>query len=357
MTFPTGVIEIRKCSDEDLKTMHKEGREASKRLRKLGRVMGIVADHHLQQLKHFQAKEQLATWRRTHGYDRDDSWMHDTLPFSPHEFTASLWSDLQELKDAISMAEGDRFSPRAKSFIKEIGQGTVNSMDASGQFTANMTDEEFAILKRLVENRDREAAQVNVTQVSTAQHCIPRPLNLEISSDVHVNMEEKDEGKMNPELTELKSSSAGTGLETPGQQCPPIGGIWETRRTIADGYLLVGMGSNQGGDISSPKERVRTRAVSATTPANSSNTIFRQQGHKPKDEDKGSEENKQFDRGGNGEKPPPLNVAVMVLSFFFLGGDLGHGSLVVFASCSLSLCACLSVQYLLFPSGDHCLAS
>ena len=125
-------------------------------------------------------------------------------------------------------------------------------------------------------------------------------------------MEEKDEGRMNPELTELEPSSAGTGLETPGQQCPPIEGIWETGRTIANGYLLVGMGSNQGVDISSPKERVRTRAGSDTTPANSSNTIFRQQGHKPKYKDKGSNENKRFDPGGKSKKPPPWNAAVMV---------------------------------------------
>ena len=78
---------------------------------------------------------------------------------------------------------------------------------------------------------------------------------------MHVSIEEKNEGRMNPELTELESSSAGTGLETPGQQCPPIEWIWETGRTIADGYLLVGMGSNQGGDISTPKERVGHKPV------------------------------------------------------------------------------------------------
>ena len=81
----------------------------------------------------------------------------------------------------------------------------------------DLPDEELAAIKRYVERRSREAAQVAVTPVSTAQHCILRSLNLEISSHVHVNMEEKDEGRMNPELTELKSSSAGTGLETPGQ--------------------------------------------------------------------------------------------------------------------------------------------
>ena len=177
----------------------------------------------------------------------------------------------------------------------------MNSTNVIGKFTANMTDKEFAILKRLMEKRDREATQVTDTPVSTAQHCIPRSLNPKIPSNVYVSMEEKDEGKMNPELTELEPPSAGTGIETPGQQCPPKKGIWETGRTIADGYLLVGMGSNQGGDISSPKERVGSRAGSATTPADSSNSIFPQQGHKPKDKDKGSKENKRFDPGGKGE--------------------------------------------------------
>ena len=90
MTFPTGVVEIRKCSDEELKTMLEEAREASKHSRKLGKVMGIVADHCLQQLKHFQAREQLATWRRAHGYDRDDIWMHGTRLLLPEKFTKSM---------------------------------------------------------------------------------------------------------------------------------------------------------------------------------------------------------------------------------------------------------------------------
>ena len=113
----------------------------------------------------------------------------------------------------------------------------------------DLPDEELAAIKRYVEKRSREAAQVTVTPVSTVQHCIPRSLNPEIPLDVHVNMEENDEGRMNPELTELEPSSAGTGLETPGQQYPPIEGIWETGRAIADGYLLVGIGSNQGGHL------------------------------------------------------------------------------------------------------------
>ena len=126
---------------------------------------------------------------------------------------------------------------------------------------------------------------------------------------------------MNPYSTELESPSTGTGLETPGQQCLPNG---ETGQTAADGYLLVGMGSNQGGDASPPTERVGTRDGTATTPENSSNTIFLQASRKPEDKDKGSEENKQFDPGGKGEKPPPWNAAVMVL-FSFLGGVWAMG--------------------------------
>ena len=179
--------------------------------------------------------------------------MHGTLPLSPQEFTARLWSDLQELKDAISMSGKAR--PRQK---------TVEFLDG---VKGGLPDEELAAIKRYVERRSREAVQVTVTPAITAQHCIPRSLNPEISSNAYVIMEEMDEGRMNPELTELESSSAGTGLETPGQQCPPNEGIWETGRTIADGYLLVGMGSNQGGDISSPKERVGTQAGTAMTPA------------------------------------------------------------------------------------------
>ena len=49
---------------------------------------------------------------------------------------------------------------------------------------------------------------------------------------------------MDPERGELKSSSAGTGFETPGQQYRPT---WETGRTIADGFLTAGVGSKSGG--------------------------------------------------------------------------------------------------------------
>ena len=157
--------------------MLEESREASKHLRKLGRVMGIIADHRLQQLQHFQAVEQLATWRKTYGYDREDSWMHGTLPLSPQEFTASLWFDLQELNDAISMSGRARPWQKTREFLDGL--------------KGDLPDEELAAIKRYVEKQSREAAQVTVTPVSTAQHCIPHSLNPEIPSDVCMSVWKK----------------------------------------------------------------------------------------------------------------------------------------------------------------------
>ena len=124
------------------------------------------------------------------GFDRvangEDNWFHGSRSLSPtpEEFVASLWSEVNVLRDAVSMPEGDRFSPRAKSFTKETGKGAVNSANVVDKFTATMTDEECAILKRLVEKRSREAAQMTVPPVSTVQHCIPRSPNPEMWPDV-----------------------------------------------------------------------------------------------------------------------------------------------------------------------------
>ena len=161
---------------------------------------------------------------------------------------------------------------------------------------------------------------------------------------------------MNPEPTELELSSAVTGLETPGQQCPPNG---ETGPTTADGCLLVGVGSNSGGNtFSSAEIAVGTRPDSkSTTPSAALNTIFLEASRKPEDKKKGSDENKQFDPGRKGTKPPPWNAAVMVLLLFFLGGTLGHGMPVACASCSSSVCTCLFVVYCSIRSGDHFSAS
>ena len=73
-----------------------EARQASKYSRKLGRVVGVVAAHTIQQMKEFLAYEQLATWRRMNGFDRvadgEDNWFHGprSLPPTPEKFAADL---------------------------------------------------------------------------------------------------------------------------------------------------------------------------------------------------------------------------------------------------------------------------
>ena len=231
--------------------------------------------------------------------------------------------------------------PRQKvgNLINAIEQGKVS-------------DEDFAILNQLVEKRGYEEAQVIVTPVDTVQYFSPCPLNPEMPPDVCFKLG-NNEGRMDPKRGELEPPSAGTGLETPGQQHSPNEGTWEKGRTITDGFSLVGMGSNQGGDIFSPTtERVDTRAVRTTA-----NTTFLQQGHKSTDEEKGSEENKQFDPGGKGEKAPLWNAAV-TLSFFFWGESVGSWE----ARCLyfvFFVCVCRFAPFfkLLLFSGDHFTAS
>ena len=243
----------------------------------------------------------------------------------PHRKNSPRVCEVNALKGAILMLS------QKVSNLNAIEQGKVS-------------DEEFAILKQL----SREAAQVTVTPVDTVQHCSPSPQTPEPSPDVCISLE-NNEGRMDPERGELESPLAGTGFETPGQQCLSNEGTWEKGRTIADGYLLVGMESNQGGDISSPTERVDTRSVRTTA-----NITFLQQDHKPKEKKKGSEENKQFDPGGEGgEQPPPWNAAEIVV-FPFPQGSAGPGVPAVCALCSFPVC---SVLYSFLFSGDHFSAS
>ena len=233
---------------------------------------------------------------------------HRSLPPTPEEYAASLWSEVNALRGAISM-------PRQKvsKLINAIEQG-------------KLSDEEYAILKRFVEKRDHEAAQVTaVRRDDTVQHCIPISQTPEPPSVVYFNLE--NEERM--ELDKLKSSSAGTGLETPGQQCPPYEGIWEQRRTTANGVLTAAGDSNQEGRVPSPTESVDTRADKSTRI--SADTTFLQRGHKTF-----SEQNKQFDPGRSREKAPLWKMAVTLPSF---SGEKLGGFLSVFYLCSVyALC-------------------
>ena len=142
---------------------------------------------------------------------------------------------------------------------------------------------------------------------------------------------------MDTEPDQLESPSAGTGFETPGQQCPPNG---ETRRTTTDGCLPARVGLDFGGNT--------LFLVEITTPPATSNTIFRQAIRKPKS----NEENEQFDPGGKEEEPPPWKAAVLVI-FSFLG-RIWAWVLVV---CAMCFCLCVSTGCVLLLSGDHFPAS
>ena len=207
MTFLTDVMK-KGYTEEQILAVLVESEKDRKRRRMLAIVTDTVDAHRLQKMRDLLAFEKLATWRKLNGFGRVADGEDKTslgLPPTPEDYTASLMSNLQELKDAISM-------PRQKvsNVINEIEHGKVS-------------DEEFAMLKRLVEKRSREAAQaqVTVTPVDTVQHCSPCPLNLEMPADLCMRLE-SNEGKIGPKLKELESSSAGTGFETPRQQCHPI---------------------------------------------------------------------------------------------------------------------------------------
>ena len=155
MTFPTGV-DFRKYSDEELTTMLAEAVEASKHARKRGRVMGIVAAHRLEQMKEILLYEELAIWRRANGFDRVEA-DHRSLPPTPEQYHAGLRVEVNALKAAISMPirGGPSWQEYKRNIIRKIEQGEVS-------------DEDFAVIKLLVETRNRDAAQVTC---HTSQHC------------------------------------------------------------------------------------------------------------------------------------------------------------------------------------------
>ena len=117
---------------------------------------------------------------------------------------------------------------------------------------------------------------------------------------------------MDPGLKEEpKSPSASTGLNTPGQQCPPIKGKWEQGRTTANDFVTAGVDLSQGGRTPSPPER----STNTRTFADIFSTAAIQENRRHKTT---NQQNKQFDPGGKGEKAPPWNAAVP-LPFFFWG--------------------------------------
>ena len=112
------------------------------------------------------------------------------------------------MRDAISIPAESR--PRQKDSMDEL-----------------LAKFEYAEIKRCMDKRCREEEQAQMTAkpVGTVQHCSPISPNPDMPSNAFVKME-NNEGTMSQELEELTSSSAGTGLETPGQQVPRTRGHW-----------------------------------------------------------------------------------------------------------------------------------
>ena len=155
-------------------------------------VTETVEVHRLQKRRDLLTFEKLATWRRINGFDRvvddKDNWFHGphSLPPTPQEFTASLRSDLQELKNAILMPPKTRPWQKTTEFVDGL--------------KGKLPDEEFAVIKRYVEKRSRKAAQaqVTVTPVDTVQYCSPSSQTPEPLPNVCVKLE-NNEGRMDPE--------------------------------------------------------------------------------------------------------------------------------------------------------------
>ena len=159
-TFLTDTMGKGYTQDEVLAVLFESERE-KKRREMLARVTKTVDAHRLRKMRDLLAFEKLATWRRMNGFDRvvdgDNEWR--SLPPTPQEFCASLRSDLQKLKDTISMP--------AENTVTRPWQKTMDFVDGlrSDSLDELLANFEFARVKEYVEKRSREAAQVTVTPV------------------------------------------------------------------------------------------------------------------------------------------------------------------------------------------------
>ena len=104
MTFLTDMME-KGYTQEKVFAVLFESEEDKKRRQMLTIVTKTVDDHRIQKITDPLTFEKLATFRRMNRFDRvvdgEDDWR--SLPPTPQEFCASLRSDLQKLRDAISM--------------------------------------------------------------------------------------------------------------------------------------------------------------------------------------------------------------------------------------------------------------
>ena len=296
-----------------------ESEQEKKRRRMQAIIVETVGAHHLRKLRDLLAFEKLETWRKMNGFDRvvegEESWFHNhrSLPLTPQEYHASLRLELQKLKDAISVpAENTMTRPWRK---------TVDFVEG---LKGKLPDEELAEIKRYVEKRSREAAKDTVHRC-----CSPCPLDPEPSSSVYVKLE-NTEGKMGPELGELELPSAGTGLETPGQQCPPNEGTWNQGRTTTSGILTAGVDSNREGNVFQLRRNAWTRELVPKVQQRLQTPLRQLPPQKTE-----------------GARAPPWNTAVTLLSF---SGESWEAP-CLFSVCTLCF-VCALFSKLLFYPGD-----
>ena len=102
-------------------------------------------------------------------------YVHCSLPPTPEQYYAGLRSEVDALKDAISMPAESRH--RQKDSLDEL--------------IANF---DFARMKEYVDKRSREEAQAQMTvkPVDTVQHCSPCSPSPDMPSDVCFNLENEE---------------------------------------------------------------------------------------------------------------------------------------------------------------------
>ena len=131
MTFLTDMAK-KGYSEKELFTVLFESEQDKKRTRMLAIVTETVDAHRLQKMRDLLAFEELATWRRISGFDRvmggEGNWFHGPhlRPPTPQQYTASLRSDLQELKNAISMPAETRPWQKTMDFVNALEQEKVS---------------------------------------------------------------------------------------------------------------------------------------------------------------------------------------------------------------------------------------
>ena len=201
-----------------------------------------------------------------------------------------------------------------------------------------------ATVKKYVERRSRKAARTQVTAVTrddTVQHCSPISQTPVPPSGVYFNLE-NNEDEMGPELEKLESSSAVTGLETPGRQCPPNEGVSETGRITANGFLTAGVDSRKKGNISSSSEQATRTVTAAGISSITATPSKRRHKHSTKRTSSLTTEGK--------ERRPALGRGCTLLSFRGRAGKL----LAVFCLYFVLCAPCVFVfRNYFFSTGDY----